>query len=129
MEAIGVLRPWSCRGPPRQRRVGIGEATSGLGRLLGSQHPATPVFEQVTRSTDGDRSRIERPTEMLARMAQSDAKAMVREHLLIEGGDQGKLLTQRRRSFADAGGKKARDLTRKPRPALRPASDHHRIGS
>ena len=55
--------------------------------------------------------------------------AVMRQHLLVVRGDQRELLGERRRRLAPAGREIARDLAGQPRPALRGAADHHRVGA
>ena len=71
---------------------------------------------------------IERPAEMLARVAQPDVEAVMREHFTVERADQRQLFAERRRRLAAAGSQIARELAGKPRPALGAAADHHGVG-
>src|SRR4029077_3936063 len=70
---------------------------------------------------------VERPTEMLTRMAKSNANAVMAQHLFIERRNQRELITERWRRFAYSSRKEARDLAGKPRPALRAPPDHDSI--
>jgi hypothetical protein len=66
---------------------------------------------------------------MLARVAKPDPQPVMRKHLVIELDDERELTAERRRLLAPAGFEIARHLARKPRTALRGASDHDRIGA
>src|SRR5208282_6578922 len=70
----------------------------------------------------------ERPAEMLARVAQSDVEAVMREHFAVERADQRQLFAERRRRLAAAGFQIARELAGKPRPALGATADHYGVG-
>src|SRR5262249_11097177 len=72
---------------------------------------------------------IERPAEMLARMAAADGAAVVREHLVIKAIDDRELDGERRYAFGPADGKVAADLPRQPWTALGGTPDHQRIGT
>src|SRR6516225_7811432 len=72
---------------------------------------------------------IERPAEMLARMAAADGAAVVREHLVVEAIDDRELDGERRCAFGLAHGKVAADLPCQPRTALGGTPDHHRVGT
>ncbi len=71
---------------------------------------------------------VQRPAEMLARVAQPDFEAVKAEHFAVERADERQLFSERRRRLAFAGRKIARELAGKPRPSLRAAADHHRVG-
>src|SRR5262249_57461345 len=72
---------------------------------------------------------IERPAEMLARMAAADGAAVVREHLVVKAINDGELDGERRRAFAPADAQVAADLSRQPRTALGSTPDHHPVGT
>ena len=55
--------------------------------------------------------------------------AMMIEHLVVQRIDERELLGERRCGFALAGREIARHLPGKPRPPLRGAADHHRVGA
>src|SRR5262245_34076072 len=72
---------------------------------------------------------IERPAEMLARMAAADGAAVVREHLVVKAIDDRELDGERRYAFWPADGKIAADLPRQPWTAADGTPDHHRVGA
>ena len=53
-------------------------------------------LETLGRYASGAGGGFERPAEMLARVAQADARPMVGEHFVIEGGDEEQLLGETR---------------------------------
>ena len=66
---------------------------------------------------------------MFARMTQPDFGAIERQRFAVERTDQSELLRKRRRVTAFASREILRQLAGKPRPSLRAAADHHRIGA
>ena len=73
---------------------------------------------------------IERPAEMLARMAQPDIDAVMREHFVVERADRARVDRSAAAALrAFAGRQVTGELAGKPGPALRAAPDHHRVGA
>src|SRR5215471_1084500 len=64
---------------------------------------------------------------MLAGMLYADALAMMAKHFIIERPDQLKLLRKPRWTLKRPAGEIARNLPRKPRPALSTATDHDSV--
>src|SRR4051812_33856681 len=89
----------------------------------------TGGLEPVRRNACGLGRRVERPAEMLARVAHTDARAMMREHLLIECKNEITLFGKRRRSALPAGREIMREVAGKPRTPLRAAPHHEGIGT
>src|SRR5262245_63758676 len=86
-------------------------------------------LERGVGCTRGLGGGIERPAEMLARMAAADGAAVVREHLVVKAINDGELDGERRCAFTPADAKVAADLSRQPRTALGNTPDHHRVGT
>ena len=107
----------------------VGKMAADRDRIVGGQHALAVSLEEADRRARGLGGGIERPAEMLARMAAADGDAVMREHLVVELDDDGELRRERRRALAPAGCEIAGDLARQPRAALRGAADHHRIGA
>src|SRR5215831_19025152 len=87
------------------------------------------AFEEIERRARRVRRDLQRPAEVLARVAQADFAAVMAEHVLIERRDEFALAREARSRLAPAGGEKARERAGKPRPALGPTADHHGIGA
>src|SRR6185437_14046314 len=115
--------------PLREIVVGFGEQALRLARLFGGEYARAMRFQRLGRSARRGGGAIERPAEMLARMAATDAHTVMRDHLVVKRGGDGMLLCERRRVLAHAGLEEARDLAGKPRTALRAAPDHDGIGA
>src|SRR5215510_10087047 len=80
----------SCCGPllGAEGVVGLGKMTMDQSWLLGGEHALAVSLEQG-HARAGTRSRgVESPAEMLARMPTADRNAVVRQHVVIERGDQ-----------------------------------------
>src|ERR1700759_5670115 len=95
---------------------------SGIFRGENACTPRLQLFGRHATEVSGD---IQRPTEMLSRMTQTDTHAVVRADLVIEAADEGKLLRQRGRLLGDAALQLPADLAGQPWPTLRAAADHH----
>ena len=68
--------------------------------LLGGEHALALAPQQFGRRIRALGRRIERPAEMLARMAQADAQAVVGEQLVVKLIDDGELGCEGGRRFA-----------------------------
>ena len=66
---------------------------------------------------------------MFAGVADADPQAVMSKHLVVKRVDKAMLFGQRWRWLAFPGREKPRQLSGKPGPALRRATDHHRIGA
>ena len=113
--------------PPLRRRRRRRPAPAALRASAGVSLVSTlraPALERVEGDAGARGRGVERPAEMLAGMLEADAQAVMREHLVVERGDQRKLRGERRRGFAPAGFEIARDLARAatagPAPRGRP---------
>ena len=84
-------------------------------------------LQLLRRDARGLRRRIERPAEMLSRMAHTDARAVVHQHLLVERDHQIMLLGERGRGALLAGREIMREIAGKPWASLRAAPDHHGV--
>ena len=87
------------------------------------------VLRNMRGRASGRGGGIERPAQMLSGVAQPDIDAMMGEHFVVKRADERKLFAERRWRFAFSGREITRKLAGKPRPALRAAADHHRVGS
>ena len=110
-----------------KRVIGVGEPPAHFGRIVRGQHMRARGLELLRRDACGLRRRIERPAEMLARMAHADARAVMDQHFLVERADQIELLGERGRRALLAGREIMREIAGKPRPPVRAAPDHHGI--
>src|SRR6185295_6817736 len=127
-----VCVPWcSCCGPLLRAEgvEGLGEMTMDQRRQLGSQHALAMGFQQSLGCARGGGGGIEAPAEMLAGMAAANRDAVMRQHLVIERRDECLLNGKRRLLAVVAAGEIAGDLSGQPRPPLRGASDHDRVGT
>ena len=113
-----------------QREIveGFGQATLHRPRLGLRQHRLPMCLEQIGRSAGGLSRGVERPAEMLARMPQADV-AMMRKHLVVELLRSAQAVLRAAARLRVAVREIARDLSGQPRPALRRATDHDRIGA
>ena len=102
-----------CRVMPRLRRrtrhrlrASRARATAGV---FAGQHVAAPALQRVEGDAGARGRGVERPAEMLAGMLQADPQAVMRQHLVVERGDQRKL---RRRAAARSRAGRFRDSAR-----------------
>src|SRR5579859_7321726 len=93
----GVRRPMSCSSTPSKIVERVREPLTNPRRILGSQDFLPPGFQLLGRRPADAGGGIERPAEMLARMAQPNAHPIMRANLVIERADIAELLRQRRR--------------------------------
>jgi hypothetical protein len=100
-----------------------------LAGIVRCQNALAPGLEPHGRRAAASGCNLERPAEMLARMAKADAQAIVTANFIIERADIFELLRQRRRGFGYSGFEAAADLSGQPRLALRAAADHDRVGT
>src|SRR5665213_1905015 len=121
--------PGSCGGPPCKFVIGVGEQAARLSRLFGREHAGAVIFEKINRHAGGRRRGIERPSQVLARVASANRQPMMGEHLVVERVDQRELLRKRRRALSPAGREVARHVSGKPGTTLRGAADHQRVGA
>src|SRR5208337_296926 len=85
-EASSSAAVCSCNLPRAlgKRAIGFGETTANRRGFMAGKHPVAMSLVQKGRGTCRFRGRIERPTQVLARMSPSDCAPVVREHLLVE---------------------------------------------
>src|SRR5262249_12613810 len=96
---------------------------------LGGQHALAMGFQRWLERRRRRGGGIEAPAKMLAGMPADNRDAVMRQHLVVKRRDQ-RLLNGKRRFLAVvAAGEIAGDLSRQPRPPLRGASDHDRVGT
>ena len=72
---------------------------------------------------------FQRPAEMLARVPEPNAQAVMAADLIVERSDMVELLGKRRRRFRNSTFQLAGDLPGQPGLTLRTTSDHHGIGA
>src|SRR3569833_1230482 len=96
-------RGGSCGGAPGEIVESFGEKPACFRGLLGGEHAHAVMFEPVGRNAGGVGGTVERPAEMLARMATADRRAVMLDHLVIHGARQRVLLGERWGRFAHAG--------------------------
>jgi len=98
-------------------------------RIVGCQNLLSPGLKLRRRRAAALGGNFQRPAEMLAGMAKTDAQSIMRANVIIERAELGELLGQRGRGFGDAGFEAAPDLARQPWLALRAAADHDSVGA
>src|SRR3984957_11927839 len=118
----------SCSTTPCKNVECIGKFPMPPVRIVRCQNPLPPVLERRRGRAAMPGCNLQRPAEMLARMAQADAQSVVAANLVVEGADIFELLRQRRGGFHDAGLEAASHLAGQPWLALRAATDHDRVG-
>src|SRR5215472_14868027 len=96
------LQPSSCNDTPCEIVERLAERGMHGGRLFRGQYLLSPGLELFGRHAAASSGNIERPAEMLARVAQPDTHAVMRAYLVIERADVGQLLRQRRLGFDGA---------------------------
>src|SRR5690242_8614464 len=122
-----VPRPNSCSSTPCKIVKGFAQRLVHATGLLGRQDLLPPGLQLPGRNAAGISRDIERPAEMLSRMTQPNAQAVVTADFVIERADVTELLGQCGRGFGCATFKAPADLAREPGRPLRATSDHHGI--
>src|SRR3954466_9831241 len=119
----------SCSGAPCKVVISFAKRSLHAGGFFRRQDLLPPIPERPGRRAAAMGRNIERPAEMLARMAKPDAQAVVPADFVIERADIFELLGKRGRGLGYAGFEPASDLARQPGLALRTAADHHGVGA
>src|SRR5690349_10980271 len=126
--ACVVLRQTSCSSTPCKIVERVVERPLDLGRILRGEDFFAPGLELLGRDAAACSSHLERPGEMLSRMAQADAQAVMAADLVMERADQPELQWKGRCGLGLAACKAAPDLAGQPGFSLRPPSDHDGVG-
>src|ERR1700676_3437152 len=98
-----VLRRRSCSSTPCKVVECIFKRAMHAGRLIRCQDLLSPGPERRRRRAAAEGCDLQRPTEMLARMAKADPQSVMAAHLIIERADVFELLGQRGCGFSQAG--------------------------
>src|SRR4029077_17824274 len=98
-----VQRPKSCSSAPRKIVKGVLQGPMHEVRIVRRQNPLAPALERRRRSSAVLGRDLKGPAEMLARMTESDAQAVVTANIVIKRADIFELLGQGRRGFDDPG--------------------------
>src|SRR2546423_9144729 len=85
--ACAVLRLNSCSGTPCKVVIRLAKRSVHARRLVRGQNLLPPVLQRRRRRTAAEGGNVERPAEMLARMAQADAQAVEPADFVIERAD------------------------------------------
>src|ERR1700752_3959167 len=97
--------------------------------LFGSEDALAPIPELHSRHPAVMRGRIERPAEMLSRVTQPDAQAVMAAYFFVERADMPELFGERWGCLSDAGREPAAKLAGQPGLSLRAAADHDGVGA
>src|ERR1700733_9312508 len=111
----------SCGSAPCKVAKCIMQRTMHAIGILGSQNLLPPGLANSRRRATDFRRNVQRPAEMLARMAKPDTQAIMADDFVVERADVFQLIGQRRRGFRDSSFQAASDLARQPWLALRAA--------
>src|ERR1700712_748159 len=101
--AGAVLRQTSCGSTPREVIECVMQRTMHTGSIFRGQNSLSPGLKHGRWREAASRGDIQCPAEMLARMTQPDARAVMAADLVVESGNVIQLHSQRRRRLDDAG--------------------------
>src|SRR2546430_17674739 len=98
-----VLRRRSCSSTPYKVVERFLKGTMHAARIVGCQDLLPPGPECRRRGAAALRRDLQRPAEMLARVAQANPQSVMAADFIIKRADIFELLRQRRRGFGNAG--------------------------
>src|SRR6202041_2068625 len=100
--------------PPHKIVKRFADTSMGRLRIIRGQDASAPVLQHRRRRPAKAGRDFERPAEMLARMAKTDAQTVMAANLIIERADEPQLLGKRRRGLGGTARQPPVDLTGQP---------------